>query len=258
MKRTEVIMGMPITVAIPDRERMDVPSGVVRFPTVGKAADAVFEYFRAIDEQFSPYKHQSETCRIDRGELSRERASPDMREVLSLAEETKTLTGGYFDVWFQGRFDPSGLVKGWAIARAARMLEDGDFISFCIEAGGDIEVRGANDEGRPWAIGLRSPFDTEKLTHRLLLQNRGIATSGTYIRGEHIYNPKTGEKANDVASLTVIGPNVFEADRLATAAYAMGTAGVEFIAGVPGFEACMIGWDGLATLTPGFAEYVDR
>ena len=228
MKRTEVIMGMPITVAIPDRERMDVAPGAVRFSTVEKAADAVFEYFRAVDEQFSPYKQESETCRVDRGELSKEHASAGMREVLALAEETRALTGGYFDVWFQGRFDPSGLVKGWAIARAARMLDDDDFISFCIEAGGDLEIRGANDDGRPWVIGLRSPFDTEKLTHRLLLQNRGIATSGTYIRGEHIYNPKTGEKANDIASLTVIGPNVFEADRLATAAFAMGAAGIEF------------------------------
>jgi len=257
MRRTELIMGMPITVVIPDRERQDTPSGTVRYPTAEEAALAVFDYFRGVDERFSPYKRGSETCRIDRGELAPVSASPEMREVLLLSEETKQLTGGHFDVWFQGRFDPSGLVKGWAIAQASRILDDDDFVSFCIEAGGDIEVRGANDEGKPWAIGLRSPFDPEKLTHRLLLQNRGVATSGTYIRGEHIYNPKTGARVNEIASLTVIGPNVFEADRLATAAFAMGASGIQFMAGLPGFDACVIGWDGIATFTPGFTEYVE-
>jgi FAD:protein FMN transferase len=256
MKRTAVIMGMPITVAIPDRERQDPLPEAMTYPTVQDAADAVFEYFRHVDERFSPYKPESETCRIDRGDLEPRLASTEMQEVLRLSEETKALTGGYFDVWYNGHFDPSGLVKGWAIVQAARILDEDNFISFCIEAGGDIEVRGANDEGGPWAIGVRNPFDTETLTHRLLLQNRGIATSGTYIRGEHIYDPKTGAPANAIASLTVIGPNVFEADRLATAAFAMGPAGIEFLAGLSGFEACMIGWDGVATLTPGFTGYV--
>lgn len=256
MRRTELIMGMPITVVIPDRERQDSLPGTVKFPTTESAALAVFDYFRGIDEKFSPYKPESETCRIDRGELAPGSASPEMREVLFLSEETQKLTGGYFDVWFQGRFDPSGLVKGWAITHAAQILADDGFISFCIEAGGDIEVRGANEEAKPWVIGLRSPFDPEKLTHRLLLQNRGIATSGTYIRGEHIYNPRTGERANEIASLSVIGPNVFEADRLATAAFAMGASGIEFMARLPEFDACMIGWDGVATFTSGFAGHL--
>jgi thiamine biosynthesis lipoprotein len=249
-------MGMPITVAIPDRERQDTAPGAVTLPTTEAAALAVFDHFRSVDERFSAYKPGSETCRIDRGELAPGAASPEMREVLRLCEETKSLTDGYFNAWFAGHFDPSGLVKGWAIAGAARILDEDGFISFCVEAGGDIEVRGANDEGRPWVIGLRSPFDPEKLTHRLRLQNRGIATSGTYIRGNHIYNPKTGERAGEIASLSVIGPDVFEADRLATAAFAMGTAGIEFVAALQGFDACMISPDGMATFTPGFREYL--
>ncbi len=56
--------------------------------------------------------------------------------------------------------------------------------------------------------------------------------------------------------MSVIGPNVFEADRWATAAFAMGAAGVEFAARLPGLEACSIGWDGIATLTPGFSEFL--
>jgi FAD:protein FMN transferase len=254
MTRTELIMGMPITVAIPDREGMDRVGAF--FPTLDAAADAVFQTFREVDDRFSPYKEHSETSRIDRGELEPQEASGEMREVLELAEDTRRRTDGYFDVHFNGRFDPSGLVKGWAIWRAARILDDDSFVSFCIEAGGDIEVRGGNDEGKPWVIGIRSPFDPSLLIRRLSLTSCGIATSGTYIRGEHIWNPKTGAPANEIASLTVIGPNVYEADRFATAAFAMGARGIEFMAGLAGFEAYMVDAAATAVYTPGFARYL--
>jgi thiamine biosynthesis lipoprotein len=146
MRRTALIMGMPITVVVPDRECAEnsAREGL---------ADTVFDYFRRVDEQFSPYKPSSETSRIGRREIAPEESSAEMQEVLRLSEETKQITNGYFDVWFQGRFDPSGLVKGWAISKAAGILDADGIVSFCIEAGGDIETRGANDEGQPWAIG---------------------------------------------------------------------------------------------------------
>ena len=236
MREMRLIMGMPITVVIPDRERMEEVGPEARYGTNESAAKAVFDYFRAVDERFSPFKPASETSRISRGEMEPRESSSEMQEVLRLSEETRQLTDGYFDVWFEGRFDPSGLVKGWAISKAAGLLDADGFVSFCIEAGGDIEARGANDEGLPWAIGIRSPFDPSKLVRKLLMSNRGIATSGTYIRGEHIYNPRTGGKANEIASLTVIGDNAYEADRIATAAFAMGHArcGVRCRTGRPG------------------------
>jgi FAD:protein FMN transferase len=256
MKRTDLIMGMPITVAIPDRERMDGAEPEARFHTVYEAAEAVFESFRDVDQRFSPYKPQSETSRIDRGELAEADASPEMREVLGLAEQTRLETDGYFDVRFDGRFDPSGLVKGWAIQKAARLLDNDGLISFCIEAGGDMEIRGANDEGAPWVIGIRSPFEPSKLIRRLQLTNHGIATSGTYIRGMHIWNPREGNAADEIASLTVIGPNVYEADRFATAAFAMGREGIAFLASLPDLEGYMVEKTGMATFTPGFARYI--
>jgi FAD:protein FMN transferase len=256
MKRTELIMGMPITVAIPDRERAGGVAPELRFGTVADAIEAVFDSFRAVDERFSPYKPGSETSRIDRGELAEADSSQEMHEVLALAEGTRLQTAGFFDVRGGGRFDPSGLVKGWAIDRAARILDEDGFSSFCVEAGGDMELRGANDEGEPWVVGIRSPFEPSRLIRRLRLTDRGIATSGTYIRGEHIWNPKTGEAANEIASLTVVGPNVYEADRFATAAFAMGKDGIVFVGSLPGFDAYMVEKTGTATFTPGFARYI--
>lgn len=236
-------MGMPITIVIPGSE---VDPG---------AFEAAFDLFREVDDRFSPYKTESEVSRISRGELSVRDASAPMAEVLRLCDETEALTDGYFTPWFEGRFDPSGLVKGWAIARASRLLTDRGYRHHCVEAGGDIEVRGLNDEGKPWEIGIRNPFDPQTLIKVLHLSDRGIATSGTYIRGRHIYNPKTGERIEGVPSLTVVGPDVYEADRLATAAYAMGAGGINFLASIPGIDAYQVGHDERALATPGLAEY---
>jgi thiamine biosynthesis lipoprotein len=91
----------------------------------------------------------------------------------------------------------------------------------------------------------------------LRVKNKGVATSGTYIRGQHIYNPhQPSTSPAEVQSLTVIGENVYEADRFATAAFAMGKDGIHFIERTDGLEGYMIDDGGTATLTSGFLEYV--
>ena len=59
-----------------------------------------------------------------------------------------------------------------------------------------------------------------------------------------------------IVSFTVLGPNVWEADRFATAAFAMGPAGIQFIEKEPCLEGYMISKDGIATMTSGFSDYV--
>ncbi len=76
------------------------------------------------------------------------------------------------------------------------------------------------------------------------------------MRGNHIYNPHgTEQHPNDYVSLTVIGPNVYEADRFATAAFAMGDKGMYFLESLDDFEAYAIDHKGIATMTNGFDAY---
>ena len=83
-----------------------------------------------------------------------------------------------------------------------------------------------------------------------------MATSGSYIRGAHIYNPHAPTAAlTDILSITVVGPDVYEADRFATAAFAMGREGINFIERLQGFEGYAIDKSGVATLTSGFEHY---
>jgi FAD:protein FMN transferase len=84
-----------------------------------------------------------------------------------------------------------------------------------------------------------------------------IGTSGTAIRGQHVYNPHHSEKPiQDIVSLTVIGPNVYEADRFATAAFAMGKRSIYFIEQLPGFEGYMIDTSSRATYSSNFERFV--
>jgi thiamine biosynthesis lipoprotein len=242
MKQTKLIMGMPITVNIADTDLAQ------------KLFDDVFEYFTFIDGKFSTYKSESEISLINQGKISQSDYSEDMKTVFALSEETKKETNGYFDILHEGKLDPSGLVKGWAIHNAAKMLLEEGIENFYIDAGGDIQVAGSNQEGKPWAIGIRSPFKTDEIIKVVYTNNKGVATSGTYIRGSHIYNPKA-ESLGDLVSLTVIGPNVYEADRFATAAFAMGDRGINFIESLSGFEGYAVYKNGTAIFTNGFEHY---
>jgi len=237
-------MGMPVTLIIEDT-------------TVSQDVfDQTYAYFMSVDEAYSPYKPTSEVSRINAG-LPEQEWSPQMNEVVRLCRETTSATSGYFEAWHNGKFDPSGLVKGWAINNAAKLLLSLGCQNFYVEAGGDIQVHGLNSAHEPWQIGIRNPFDRRQIVKVVALTNQGIATSGLYMRGEHIYDPHDdGANLSEVASLTVIGPNIYEADRFATAAFAMGIRGVGFIESQPGLEAYMIDNAGQATLTQGFEKYV--
>ena len=244
MKQTRLLMGMPITLeAVDSRVTLD-------------DLDNVFAYFVSVDDTFSTYKATSEMSKINRGELLAVHSSENMKAILALSEQTKKDTHGYFDIQRDGIYDPSGIVKGWAIHNAAHMLNAWGYRNFFIDAGGDIQVAGNND-GKLWRVGIRNPFNRTEYVKVLSLTDRGIATSGTAIRGQHIYNPyHRNTPLVDVVSITVIGPNIYEADRFATAAFAMGKKGIQFIEKLADFEGYMIDTSARATFTSNFERYV--
>lgn len=247
LKQTRILMGMPVSFEVVDA---GAPPDL---------CDEVFAYFEYVDEKFSTYKDLSEISLINRGALTVEESSLDMRTVFHLAEEMKLRTNGYFDIRHDGRYDPSGLVKGWAVSNAAAKVRERGYENFYVEAGGDFQAVGKNSQGQDWRVGIRSPFNLHEIVKVLSISGRGVATSGTSIRGQHIYNPlEPGLPLTEVVSLTVIGPDVYEADCLATAAFAMGREGIHFIASQPGFEGYQIGADRQATFTSGFMRYAEH
>lgn len=248
-------MGMPITIHV-----VDLVSTKDLLVSAAQAITKAFEYFDWVDRTFSTYKNDSEVMRINRGELALADASPEVQQIWQLAEQTKQETDGFFDMRNRaGIYDPSGIVKGWAIHKAALLIRDLGFANYSVDAGGDIEVHGHNAEGGGWRIGIQNPFKPDESIKTVHLRDAGIATSGTYIRGQHIYIPADRSKdIADIVSLTVIGPDVYEADRFATAAFAMGLNGIAFVEKLPGLEGYIIDARGTATMTSGFEQFTNQ
>ena len=226
------IMGMPISVAGAGSD----------------AVEAVFAWLRRVDTLFSTYRPGSEISRLDRGELALEDADPLVREVLARCERLREETGGYFDARAGGRLDPSGLVKGWAVERAAALLDASGEQRFCISAGGDLVARGG-----PWRVGVRHPRRHRRLAAALSVHDAAVATSGAYERGAHVIDPHTRRPARGARSVTIVGPDLATADAYATAAFAMGVAGPAWTAGLDGYEAMTVIGERVLS-TPGFAR----
>ena len=244
-EQTRIVMGMPVTVAFVQDGAKDL-------------IEAVFGWFDQVDRRFSLYRSDSEISRFNSGQIPEGALSAEMRDVLAMAEQTRQESQGFFDVARpSGGCDPTGIVKGWAIKKAALLLAKKGVQNYCINAGGDIQSAGVNFDGELWRLGISSPFRSGEIIKVLTPHGAGVATSGSYVRGQHIWNPHApAEKLSDIASITVIGPDILEADRFATAAFAMGKDGVYFIEGMPGLEAYQIDVSGMATQTSAFERYV--
>lgn len=247
--RVEFVMGMAVSIDIRDP---DVP---------GSALDGVVRWLHHVDRTYSPYLDDSVISALGRGELTLEAVDQDMHDVLRRCEELRVASDGIFDVFRipapNGTWlDPSGYVKGWAIERAAQMLDRAGCSNFCINAGGDIAARGNPRPGQPWLIGIRHPDRPDAVAAVVHATGRfAVATSATYERGAHIIDPRTGQPVTTLASATVVGPDLSAADAYATILFVMGIDGLGWIAEQPHYDAYVIDHDGETSWTTGFDRY---
>jgi thiamine biosynthesis lipoprotein len=204
-----------------------------------------------VDERFSTYKEGSEVNRLHRGELRLADASPDLRAVLETCADLWGATDGYFDVYATGRLDPSGYVKGWSVQVASDRLAAAGCANHCLNAGGDVRLRGEAAPGEAWRVGIRHPWEDRKLAWVLAVRDSAVATSGVYERGYHVVDPRRGEPATDLRSVTVVGPDLGLADAYATAALAMGRPGLDWLARLDGYESAAVTADGRAYRSDG-------
>lgn len=226
-------MGTTVSLDISD------PGSAARFEAL---ADETFAFLHAVDAQFSTYRPDSEVSRINAGHGTE--PSPVLREVLARCTALWRRSNGYFDVYAGGRLDPSGFVKGWAVQVASDRLLAAGAENHCVNAGGDVRVRGHSPSGQPWRVAVRHPFQPEAVCAVVAGTDLAVATSGVYERGRHVLNPFTGAAATGLRSVTVVGADLGAADALATAALAMGLDGIAWLSTVDGYTSAVVTDDG--------------
>ena len=250
VRRVESVMGTTVSIA-------------VHAPLVpDEALDRFFDQLRDVDARFSPFREDSEVSRLARGEIHEAEASPDLRHVLAACDHLALVTDGAFDARRHrpdGRPDPTGYVKGWAIEEAAWILDSAGARNYWINAGGDIVARGQAAPGRPWRVGIQHPDRPDRVAAVLAVSDRAVATSGSYERGDHIRDPRGGDATpSGLRSVTVVGPALAFTDGYATALFVMGLDGLPWLASRPDYAAMAITTDDRLVWTPGMERYLVR
>ena len=204
------------------------------------------------DEVFSTWQPHSPISRLRSAEITRAQAPAEVAEVLERCATARDLSGGWFDPWaMPGGIDPTGYVKGWAAQNALAAFRSSSICGVLVNAAGDIASSGGLGNGTPFRIGIADPFAPLRLAEIIELTG-AIATSGTYERGAHLIDPRSGRPAARAASASVTGPDLGLADALATALAVAGEQGLALIDGLDGYEALVINPDGSKRRTQRF------
>jgi len=193
------------------------------------AADAVRQFHAALlhaDDVFSPFRDDSELSRLNRGEITVDECDKEMLEILESCERYKGATLGGFDARLPDRMDPSGIVKGWAIAKGATAFDHVGASAWMVGVSGDILVSG---EGQTWRVGIADPRVKGDSTGTPAIDVvtlggpfRALATSGSAQHGDHVWDPATGRGARHYVQVSVVADDMVNADAWATAIAAGG------------------------------------
>ncbi len=159
------------------------------------------------------------------------------------------------------RIDLGGIAKGHSVDRGIELLQKQGVTRAMVNAGGDTRIIG-DRFGKPWVIGIRDPDQENKMFLRMPLTDTAFSTSGDYERYfdengkrfHHIIDPRTGDSARKVRSVTVISGTATRTDALTKSVFIMGAEeGIEFINTLPDVDAVAVSPDGRVHYSKGLA-----
>lgn len=189
---------------------------------------------------FSRYRADSELARWEKTFQTDVTVSPELAEVLALAERYRIASKGAFDPTLSGEPGPlwrvdgfnacrltqrpanlNALAKGYIVDRAAGAAQNVPGVeAVLLNLGGDLRHFG----NQPVGVAVTDPLtpqENAKPIASVRIRNQGMATSGNYRRGPHLIDPRTGEAADHIASATVVAKTTADADALATAFFVL-------------------------------------
>jgi len=142
-----------------------------------------------------------------------------------------------------------GIAKGYAVDRAAAVMDHAGFGDFIIQAGGDMYVSGSKS-GTSWVVGIRDPRGTRDQSFAIApVRDHSFSTSGDYERGfvkdgvryHHILDPRTGQPSRASRSVTIMAKDAFTADAWSKVLFILGAKqAMPLVEKLPNFEAVFV------------------
>jgi thiamine biosynthesis lipoprotein len=215
------------------------------------ALEALDEIAR-IEEELSRFIPSSDIAQINALEVGESRIlGIDAFECLKLAKQLFESTAGVFDVGAGSdasieqleldedemectvsaeglRIDLGGIGKGYALDRAAEMLQEWSINAALLHCGQSTAIALDPPQGETgWNVSIRDPRDHSRSLARLQLCNQALSGSGVLLHGQHILDPRTGEPAQAKEGTWSLTDSAAIADALSTALMVMQPAEIE-------------------------------
>jgi FAD:protein FMN transferase len=180
--------------------------------------------------------------------------SPDLQAVLDAYRYWEQRTNGLIRAKLNGRLDLDALGKAYIVDRAAEASRAAapNADSVILDIGGDIRAFGQATLG---IADPSDPFDNAEPLTRVRIMNRAVATSGSYARGGHIVDPRTG-LATSAASASITADDCVTANALATALCILPPQeGLALLESVHDAEGLLIRANGTVLRSSGFRRF---
>lgn len=216
------------------------------------AESAALAEIRRLSAVLNRRDSESELNRWTRGFAT---PGADLTRVLEAYAEWERRTDGAIRAKQDDSYNIDALGKAYVVdraaeaARAAAPSADG----ILLDIGGDVRSIGA-----PWTMGIADPFqpfeNAAPLT-QVRFANAAMATSGTYARGSHILDARTGV-AGPGSAASVLASDCVTANALALASCAMpGHEALALIERTQGAEGLLVAATGATARSSGFRRY---
>lgn len=182
--------------------------------------------------------------------------SRELAEVLDAYDYWERRSDGVFSIRPAGGSAPrnvDALGKAYIVDHAANVVRKAwpSIDALLLNIGGDIVVWGRSCE-----IGIADPdawYDNAAPIATIRLQNAAVATSGTYARGAHLTDARSGRSTAFAAAATVVASDAVTANALATTlCVSEANYGLQLVESTAGAEALRIAL-GVLQRTSGFA-----
>jgi len=184
--------------------------------TVAKITENIKEY----ESVFSLENNNSLLAKFQDGEETALMVSNTFREVYEQTITAEQMTHHYFSSYFNGRYDPIGLLNGWMIDRIfnryllALLSQDGiDGVS--LRCGEDVRLASRPNIDFRWRIAIKDPKNLDILLATYFLQNGAVSTSNER-------RSLRKEKSN-IEQVTIVSNNALDANIWSSAGISAGT-----------------------------------